>query len=73
MIVIIVTRNDRPTTSEKAAAESLDASPEDGAQLHDLLPFTIGDQTSRCLPIRLRPRLKRVPWRLAASTAAVVG
>jgi purine-binding chemotaxis protein CheW len=32
-------------TSEKPVPESLDATPEDRAQLHDLLPFTIGDQT----------------------------
>jgi len=33
------------TASEQTAAASLDATTEDGAQLHDLLPFTIGDQT----------------------------
>jgi purine-binding chemotaxis protein CheW len=34
-----------PTTSEKSAPKPLEASAEDAAQLHDLLPFTIGDQT----------------------------
>jgi len=32
-------------TSEKLLTDLLDATPEDRAQLHDLLPFTIGDQT----------------------------
>jgi purine-binding chemotaxis protein CheW len=32
-------------TSENPITESLDGTPEDRAQLHDLLPFTIGDQT----------------------------
>lgn len=34
-----------PNTSDLAVAESLDASTDEGAQLHDVLPFTIGDQT----------------------------
>lgn len=33
------------TTSEQTAQASLDATTEEGAQLHDLLPFTIGDRT----------------------------
>ena len=32
-------------TSDKPVTDLLDATPEDRAQLHDLLPFTIGDQT----------------------------
>jgi chemotaxis signal transduction protein len=73
MIVTSPSMADQPM-SEKASAELVKAPPEDGAQLHDLLPFTIGhhifavftDQIVTTAEARPAAPLPRAP-------AAVVG
>ena len=63
-----------PTTSEKAAAELLKLSPEDGAQLYDLLPFTIGDQVFAVFADQIETTAEARPAaRLPRASAAVVG
>ena len=62
-----------PTTSEKAA-ELLDASPEDAAQLHDLLPFTIGQRTFAVFTDQIETTAEARPVaHLPRPPAAVVG
>ena len=62
------------TTSDKAAAELHDESPEDGAQLHDLLPFTIGHQTFAVFTDQIETTAEARPAApLPRAPAAVVG
>jgi purine-binding chemotaxis protein CheW len=62
------------TTSEKPAPEPLDASTEDRAELHDLLPFTIGDQTFAVFTDQIDATAEARPVApLPKAPAAVVG
>ena len=62
-----------PVTSE-TAAPSVDALPEDGAQLHDLLPFTIGDQIFAVFADQIETTAEARPAaRLPRASPAVVG
>ena len=62
------------TTSEKPAPESLDASTQDGAELHDLLPFTIGDQIFAVFTDQIDATAEARPVApLPKAPAAVVG
>lgn len=63
-----------PTTSEKATPQLVNLSPEDGAQLRDLLPFTIGDQTFAVFADQIETNAEARPAaRLPRASAAVVG
>jgi purine-binding chemotaxis protein CheW len=63
-----------PTTSESAAAQLLDASPDDGAALHDLLPFTIGNQIFAVFTDQIDATAEARPLApLPKAPAAVVG
>jgi|SRR5689334_3565346 purine-binding chemotaxis protein CheW len=63
-----------PTTSEKATAKLVNPSSEDGAQLHDLLPFTIGDQIFAVFADQIETTAEARPAaRLPRTSAAVVG
>ena len=64
----------KPTTSESAAAQLLDASPDDGAELHDLLPFTIGNQIFAVFTDQIDTTAEARPLApLPKAPAAVVG
>jgi len=63
-----------PITSEKPPAESTHPSAEDGAELHDLLPFTIGEQTFAVFTDQIDATVEARPVaRLPRAPAAVVG
>jgi len=62
-----------PVTSE-TTAPSVDALPEDGAQLHDLLPFTIGNQVFAVFADQIETTAEARPAaRLPRAAPAVVG
>src|SRR5215813_7333527 len=62
------------TTSEQTAQASLDATTEEGAQLHDLLPFTIGDRTFAVFTDQIDATAEARPVApLPKAPAAVVG
>jgi len=62
------------TTSENNAPESPDSSTEDGAELHDLLPFTIGDQIFAVFTDQIDATAEARPVApLPKAPAAVVG
>src|SRR5215471_2401748 len=63
-----------PTTSAKATSQLVDTLPQDGAQLHDLLPFTIGDQVFAVFADQVETTAEARPTaRLPRASPAVVG
>jgi len=63
-----------PTISENAAADLLDTSPDDGAELYDLLPFTIGNQVFAVFTDQIDATAEARPLApLPKAPAAVVG
>jgi len=74
MLAIVPSPMIETTTSEKPAPESLDASTQDGAELHDLLPFTIGDQIFAVFTDQIDATAEARPVApLPKAPAAVVG
>lgn len=63
-----------PTTSEKHAGTSRDPAADETPQLHDLLPFTIGDQTFAVFTNQIETTAEARPVTpLPRAPAAVVG
>src|SRR5215471_17764801 len=63
-----------PTTSAKATSQLVDTLPQDRAQLHDLLPFTIGDQVFAVFADQIETTAEARPAaRLPRASPAVVG
>jgi purine-binding chemotaxis protein CheW len=63
-----------PTTSEEHSEPTLDSAAAETAQLHDLLPFTIGDQTFAVFTNQIETTAEARPVaHLPRAPAAVVG
>jgi chemotaxis signal transduction protein len=63
-----------PTTSEEHAGKSLDSAAAEPAELHDLLPFTIGNQTFAVFANEIETTAEARPVaQLPRAPAAVVG